>query len=333
MAVEVLGPQHVGMDDYEPHPVKDMMIERLVSGSRRGEREDGFEVAVAIEGGGFAGVVSGAELVVMEQAGLVKTVDKMIGTSSGALNGASTAAEQAALGWTNYPDLLGTKFINQWRIPFGRRGINFDRLICDIMLARKPYDPEKLAVGPDFGAVAVNLSTMEAELLKDFNGIEDMLLAIRASCAMPVMTGPPVMYKGKPMSDGALLASVPFRAALDDGATHVLALRSRGEDYRKSKYSGLNVETVRIFGSSALAELVEDRPRIYNLDADELQEGSDSVLQIAVPGDEEPVGQLEKSLARIRNGFDLGMTAVGKAFGMPELSVSWQGVPTIMVNH
>jgi predicted patatin/cPLA2 family phospholipase len=333
MAVEVLGPQHVGMYDYEPHPVTDVMIDRLVSGSRRGEREDRFEVAVAVEGGGFAGVVSGAELVVMEQAGLIKTVDKMVGTSSGALNSVSTAGEQAALGWTNYPDLLGTKFINKWRVPFGRRGINFDRLICDIILARKPYDPEKLAAGPDFGAVAVNLNTMEAELLNDFDGIEDMLLAIRASCAMPVLTGPPIMYKGQLMSDGALLASVPFRAALDDGATHVLALRTRGEDYRKSKYSRFNVGTVKLFGGSALAKLVEDRPRIYNLDADELQEGSDSVLQIAVPGDEEPVKQLEKSLANIRNGFELGMTAVGQAFGMPKLGVFWGEVPTIMVEH
>jgi predicted patatin/cPLA2 family phospholipase len=334
MPLEVLGPQHVGMHDYTSHPVAEVMLHRLASGSQRGERDDEFRVALAIEGGGYAGVVSAGKLVALEQAGFIETVDDVVGTSSGALNGVSTAAGQAALGSTNYIDLLHTRFVNRWRVLGGRPAINFDYLMCDIIRDRKPYDPKKLLDGPSFGAVSVNLTTLEAELLKDFDSVEDTMHAIRASCALPVLTGPPVMYRGNYMTDGALLASVPFRAAQDDGATHVLALRSRGEDYRKDRYSRFHVNTVRYFGSSALASLVADRPRIYNQDADELQEGSESVLQIAMPGDQEPVEQLETSLERVLHGFELGVAAVGKAFGMPKLDVSWRGqVPVIVANH
>jgi len=330
---EVLGPQHVGLHDYTPHPVKEVMIDRLVSESRRGERDDEFKVALAIEGGGYAGVVSAGKLVALEQAGFIETVDEIVGTSTGSLNGASTAAGQAALGSINYIELLDTNFINPWRALGGRKIVNFDRLMGDLIRDRRPYDPHKLASGPAFGAVSVNLNTLEAELLKDFDSIEDMMLATRASCALPVLTGPPVIYRGNPMTDGALLASVPFRAAQDNGATHVLALRTRGEDYRKDEYSKMNVGAVRFYGGSALASLVAGRPRIYNQDVEELKEGSDSVLQIALSGAQAPVEQLEKSLTKVLHGFELGVAAVGKAFGMPKLDVAWGQVPTIMTNQ
>jgi predicted patatin/cPLA2 family phospholipase len=203
----------------------------------------------------------------------------------------------------------------------------------DLIRDRRPIDPDKLASGPAFGAVSVNLNTLEAELLKDFDDIEDMMLATRASCALPLLTGPPVIYKGSPMTDGALLASVPFRTAQANGATHVLALRTRGEDYRKDQYSKMNVGAVRFFGGSALASLVAGRPRIYNQDAEDLQEGSDSVLQIALSEAQAPVDQLEKSLARVLHGFELGVAAVGKAFGMPKPNVLWQPVPVITTNQ
>jgi predicted patatin/cPLA2 family phospholipase len=306
------------------------MMDRLESESQRHGRDDGFNVALAVEGGGYAGAVSAGKLVALEQAGLTKAVDQAIGTSSGALNSLSTAAEQPALGATNYLDLLNTKFVNPWRAIFGRKVINFDRLMRDIILDGKPYDLDKLASGPAFGAVSVNLSTMEPELLKDFDGIEDMMLAARASCAMPLLTGPPITYKGRIMTDGALLASIPFRAAKDNGATHVLALRSRGEDYRKGPYSGMEVSAVQFFGGSALASLVENRPERYNQDAEELQQGSESVLQIAIGGAQEPVKQLEKSAESVMRGFELGVKAVGKAFGMPELGVAWQPIPVIV---
>jgi predicted patatin/cPLA2 family phospholipase len=333
MSVEVLGPQHVGMYDYAPHSVKDVMIDRLATESQRGERDDGFRVALAIEGGGYAGAVSAGMLVPLEQVGFIETVDEVDGTSTGALNGLSTAAGQAALGSINYIELLDTNFINPWRALGGRKIVNFDRLLGDLIRDRRPFDPDKLASGPAFGAVSVNLNTLETELLKDFDDIEDMMLATRASCALPLLTGPPVMYRGEPMSDGALLASVPFRVAKDNGATHVLALRTRGEDYRKDQQSKMNVAAVRFFGGSALASLVAGRPRLYNQDAEDLQEGSESVLQIALSGEQAPVERLEKSLARVQNGFELGVAAVGKAFGMPKLDVSWGQVPTIVANQ
>ena len=52
-------------------------------------------------------------------------------------------------------------------------------------------------------------------------------LALRASAALPFLAGDPVALDGGRFVDAGLSAAIPFRAALADGATHVLVLRSR----------------------------------------------------------------------------------------------------------
>ncbi len=55
----------------------------------------------------------------------------------------------------------------------------------------------------------------------------ELRLALRASAALPLLAGPPVELDGRRFYDAGLSESVPYRTALDQGATHVLVLRSR----------------------------------------------------------------------------------------------------------
>jgi predicted acylesterase/phospholipase RssA len=84
--------------------VLNLIVDRAKSGSQRGERADDRTVALAIEGGGHAGVISAGMCVILEATGLIDSVDIIYGTSSGALNGSFTATGQAAIGSTNYED-------------------------------------------------------------------------------------------------------------------------------------------------------------------------------------------------------------------------------------
>jgi predicted patatin/cPLA2 family phospholipase len=343
MTGEPLGPQHVAL--AEPgldHPAAQLMLERAATESQRGEREDEHTIALAVEGGAAAGMVVAGMCGVLESAGLINAVDRMYGTSAGAIMSAYTASGQAAIGATIFPKLMVPEFASpvrsRWRFLTGKPAVNFGYLYDDVMGIQAPYDFEGLARGPEFAALSVNLKTLEPEVLRDFENTEELMLALRASSAMPVLSGPPFMYHGRPMTDGAMLVSVPFRMALEEGATHVLALRSRGENYRKDPYSRSDVFMARRkrFGGMALAHLLEVRPGLYNRDADELQYGnSSSVLQIAPAGpDEEPVEQMEKSLSRLREGFRLGAAATAKVFGMPEIEVDWgQFPPTIVAKQ
>jgi predicted patatin/cPLA2 family phospholipase len=311
------------------------MLERTASESQRGERADEHTIAVAVEGGAAAGMVVAGMCGILESAGLINTVERMYGSSAGAIMSAYTASRQAAIGATIFPKLMVPEFAGpargRWRFLTGRPAVNFGYLYDDVMGIQVPYDFEGLARGPEFAALSVNLETSEPEVLRDFENTEELMLALRASSAMPVLSGPPFMYHGRPMTDGAMLVGVPFRTALEEGATHVLALRSRGENYRKDPYSRLDVFMAgrKRFGGAALAHLLEVRPGLYNRDADELQYGGSSlVLQLAPAGpDDEPVEQMEKSLSRLREGFRLGAAATAKAFGIPEIEVDWEQSP------
>ena len=92
---------------------------------------------------------------------------------------------------------------------------------------------------PTSRAVAVSATRAELRVLRDFESAADLLGAVRASCAIPVLTGAPPTYRGEPMVDGGLLEPIPYRTALREGATHVLVLRSREASYRARRQDRL----------------------------------------------------------------------------------------------
>jgi predicted acylesterase/phospholipase RssA len=57
--------------------------------------------------------------------------------------------------------------------------------------------------------------------------VPDMRLALRASAALPFLAGPPVTLRGRRFYDAGVAESIPFRTPLEQGATHVLVLRSK----------------------------------------------------------------------------------------------------------
>ncbi len=321
-----LTPDDLPGPDRTRHPVIELMLARAAAGSRRGERSDGAVIALAVEGGGLRGAVSAGMCVVLEQLGLIDAVDTIYGTSSGALNGSFTAAGQAALGSANYLDTASLRFANPLRVLRGRPALDFDLLFDDLIGRRRPYSVEGLETGPAFCAIAVDLTTSEVRVLGDFEDVEELISAVRVSCSLPLLSGPTALYRGTPMGDGGLIESIPFASALADGATHVLALRSRPRDYRRSPYPRPLIEIIRRTRHPALAPLMLDLPDRYNAEAERLDSaGEDSALmQIAPAPGSASVGQLEHSRTAVLQGFSAGAVAVADAFGLPRLDLLWQ---------
>jgi predicted patatin/cPLA2 family phospholipase len=309
----------------ELHPLVNFMWERNRAGSVRGERNDGRTVALAIEGGGHAGVVSAGMCVVLEATGLIDAVDVIYGTSSGALNGSFTATGQAAIGSTNYEDTANRRFSNPMRLLRGKSVIDFDFLFDDVIRNRKPYDPSGLETGPEFCAVTTNLDTREPETLKSFVGVEDLMQAVRVSCSIPFLSRA-VSYKGKHLADGGLTASVPYKAAISEGATDVLALRTKSAAYRIEPYSPKMINWISRL-DPIIAELLEARPEIYNADAEYLESldrSNGNITQIAIPDNSVKVSRLEHSVANVRKGLHIGAAAAAAVFGLSEIDVLWQ---------
>jgi predicted patatin/cPLA2 family phospholipase len=307
------------------HALAKLMWERLKADSTRGQRDDGRVIALAIEGGGHSGVISAGMCVFLEASGLIDAVDIIYGTSSGALNGSFTASGQAAIGSTNYEETANRHFSNPMRILKGKSVIDFNFLFDDVIKNRKPYDPIMLKNGPDFRAVATNLKTRDVEILKDFKDVDDLMTAVRVSCSIPFVTRP-IVYRGMSLTDGALTASVPFKEALNEEATDVLVLRTKTLSYECEPYSEKLINWVRRY-DSAIADLLESRPAIYNEDAKYLEtsETSNSRLaQITIPEKTVKISRLEYSAKNIRKGLYYGALSAANFFGIEELNIYWQ---------
>ena len=71
------------------------------AGSLPGERDDGFRVALAIEGGAMRGTISAGMALALGELGLVSAFDAVYGASAGAISGAWLLSRPQGLrGWT-----------------------------------------------------------------------------------------------------------------------------------------------------------------------------------------------------------------------------------------
>lgn len=315
--------------DRSAGPVLDVILRRALSGSRPGDREDGQLVCLAIEGGGMRGAVTAGMCVMLEAAGLTAAFDRVYGVSAGALNGWSFSAGQAAMGATHYQDAASERVVNPIGPLRGRPLVDFDLLFDDVIAARKPLSFERLADGPEFRALATSLETLTLRVLADFSDLHELVQAVRASASLPRFAGAPPVFRGERMADGSLLEPIPFHAAADEGATHVLVLRSRPAGYRRPALTELG-GSLAMRDEPGLAALVRGRHETYNRQADELQRSrrcrGARVQQIAVPRHARLVGPLQANLARVTEAIVHGARAMAAEVLTEPVDLLWQPV-------
>jgi predicted acylesterase/phospholipase RssA len=210
------------------HDVLRVVGERARSGSQPGQRDDGYRVALAIEGGGMRGTVSAGMALALDELGLVPAFDAVYGASAGAITGAWLLSRPAGLrGWTE--PAYARAFIRRSGPLRGRPVADVRSLIEDLYQTRFPMDFAAVLASPvEFHPLATDAATGQSTDLRPLTATPaELRLALRASAALPLLAGPPVALDGRRFYDAGLSESVPYRTALDQGATHVLVLRSR----------------------------------------------------------------------------------------------------------
>ncbi|MFB7945918.1 patatin family protein [Kitasatospora phosalacinea] len=212
------------------HGVLAALAERRRTASRPGARTDGRRIALAVEGGGMRGIISGGMALSLHEAGLTGAFDAVYGASAGALTGAwllSSDPGQLA-GWADAE--YARAMIRPGNPLRGRPVVDLHNLVEHLYahVARMDFDAilgNPTTLHPLATHTGTGLSTDLHPLLTDPARLR---LALRASAALPLLAGPPVELDGSRYYDAGLAESVPFRTALAQGATHVLVLRSRG---------------------------------------------------------------------------------------------------------
>ncbi len=233
-----------------------------------GNRSDGHRVALAVEGGGMRAVVSSGMLLALEQLGFGDAFDLVIGTSAGALASAFFVASQATEGSVLfYTDLTTAPFLDKRNALKRRKAIDLDYLL-DTASRRRGLEYSKLRESDiEFWATVCPVEETNPIHRLRIEGDNDRIGAIlKASAALPVLAGPSRYVDGNAYVDGGLSEQIPWRSAMDLGATHILVLPSRSVDEVEEAGRMSFVEkfaTTRIVGSlhgDRVADLVGELP-------------------------------------------------------------------------
>jgi predicted patatin/cPLA2 family phospholipase len=316
-----------------PHRVLEVLTARRAAGSRPGAHDDGHRVALAIEGGGSRATYSSGMVLGLERLGFSACFDAVYGASAGALAGSwliAGQAEECCAGWWR-PGLM-ERVTKPARGLRGRPVVDVEYLIHeagekvipvrwqDVVDADLPLHP-----------VATDVDTGQAlDLHGTITDPESLKRALQASANVPVLAGMPIEIQGRRLVDAAVAEPLPFHTALDQGATHVLMLRTRRADQEAIDATRLEKALVARLGESRVPGLVQVLGRrLENRRADDEwlakasaiagDEGGDEpphLFEVRPPEGSNTISPLETDPERLRQGVETGCEALREAFGM-----------------
>jgi predicted patatin/cPLA2 family phospholipase len=210
--------------------VLQLLRDRRQQGSTPGHRRDDARVVLLIEGGSSRGAYSSGMTIAIEQLGLLPAFDAVYGSSAGALSAAwllCGRAESTMHAWWDPIVMRGTIDL--------RRALRLRPVVDTRFLVHTVYTEiipmgfqEILDNAVEFHPIATDALTGEAvDLYEQVRDQASVQAALRASTAMPLLAGAPVEVGGRRYVDAGVSESVPVRTALAQGATHIVALRTR----------------------------------------------------------------------------------------------------------
>jgi predicted patatin/cPLA2 family phospholipase len=208
----------------------DEVLRALVRRRDRGSRADGARIALVVGGGGMRGAYAGGMAHALDDAGLGGWFDVVYGSSAGAYVGAGLLMGNGrGSAHIFFEDMACREFVDPRRLGTRRPMVSLDHLIDDVLVHSKPLEWDRLRDSPvPLRVVATALDDLSPHVLAPRTSAE-WKLAMRATAAIPLLAGPAVDLAGRRWIDGSVSEPLPVLRALQDGATHVLALVNRTE--------------------------------------------------------------------------------------------------------
>ncbi len=301
--------------------VIDLLAARAAEGSRPGQRTDQARLVLLIEGGSSRGAFSSGMAVVIEELGLLDCFDAVYGSSAGALNAAWLLCRGSARnihGWW-HPEVM-PKVIDPRRALRGRPVVDTYHLVHHVYEHVTPMGfTEILENAVTFHPLATDARTgASTDLHPLISDVARLQLALRATTCMPVLAGRPIIFGADSYVDAGVAETVPIHTAIAQGATHIIALRTRGPGL-VSPPTRLERRVVGRYlarhAPGALDPWMNRRERRAEEEA--ALAGHPAVVQIRPPLDAPIIGRVERDPDVLRRAVDCGravaMAALGRA--------------------
>jgi predicted patatin/cPLA2 family phospholipase len=294
--------------------VLQLLGERSRHGSTPGHRTDNARLVLVIEGGSSRGAYSAGMAVAIEQLNLLPLFDAVYGSSAGALNAAwllCGRAEKTMHAWWDPTVMRGT--IDP------RRALRRQPVVDTRFLVHTVYTEimimgfQEILDSPiEFHPLATDALTGEStDLRSRIHDQASLQAALRATTAMPFMTGEPVEIGGRRFVDAGVSESVPIRTPLAQKATHIVALRTKRSDEQITPPTRLErLVLTRWFARHAPGAAAPWLNRVaVRGEEDRLLTSSPAILQIRPPLGSGDVGRTERGEAVLREAVRTGRQA------------------------
>src|SRR6201992_4077637 len=213
--------------------VLQLLRERSRSGSTPGHRTDDARLVLVIEGGSSRGAYSAGMAVAIEQLNLLPLFAAVYGRSAGALNAAwllCGRAEQTMHAWWDPTVMRGT--IDPRRALRRQPVVDTRFLVYTVYTEIMIMGFQEILDSPiEFHPLATDALTGEStDLRSRIHDQASLQAALRATTALPFMTGRPGEPGGRRFVDDGLSGSFRVRTPLAQGATHVRPWRTGRSD-------------------------------------------------------------------------------------------------------
>ncbi|WP_053735188.1 patatin family protein [Nocardia sp. NRRL S-836] len=294
--------------------VLQLLRDRKRQQSTPGNRNDDARLVLLIEGGSSRGAYSSGMTVAIEQLGLVPMFDAVYGSSAGSLNGAwllCGRADSSKHAWWDPAVMRST--INPMRALRRLPVVDTRHLVHTIYTQVMPMGFQDVLDNPvEFHPMATDALTGEsADLHPKIHDVASLQAALRASTAMPLLAGPPVVIDGRPYVDAGMSEMVPVHTALDQKATHLVVLRTvRSDEQPVGPTRGERLVLTRWFARHAPG-VVEAwlRRKDERLAEEAVLASHPACLQIRPPLGSLRVGRTERRPDVLRTVVDIGTRA------------------------
>lgn len=250
-----------------------------------GEQPQDVISGLVVQGGGMRGIYSMAALFGLEEAGYTDSFNHVVGSSAGAINAAYFLAGQARVAVSVYlDDISNRNFVDLTRI---RRIVDIDFLI-EILTSKKTLDVQRVRDSRSLLTVVLtDFVTGKAYPVTNKDIDVDLMEALRATAALPILYNKVVKIRERGYIDGGVVEGVPLVRALELGCTDTIVILTREPSFRRRRPHVLMrlLERPYLSGySEAMRQVLLGEDVGFNRTMDLIQNGGSSpdVARIAV---------------------------------------------------
>ncbi|MFO0675954.1 MAG: patatin family protein [Polyangiaceae bacterium] len=217
--------------------------------------------ALIVEGGAMRGIFSAGVLDVFLESRFMP-FDLAMGASAGASNLLSYLAGQHGRNRRCYTQFMArAEFFDPWRFVRGGHWMDLDWL-WDEITREDPLDLDAVIDNPV--ELRVTLTSAETGYPVYLRPEKDEILAaLKGSCALPIFYRGSVAVRNERFVDGAVSDPLPVWEAYRRGARRIMVVRSRPFDFVKRPSFGTRVQSLFLRNSPAVARAFETTAMAY----------------------------------------------------------------------